>query len=610
MIEVEFDMNQQIITVQANLNDIFQTVIDSFIKKTLLDPETVFFITNGKPIDPNQTVEKQISKLNKANNKMKVLVQFVKNDTKVDVFIQSNEVICPDCKEPCLLETKNYKIKLFNCKNNHTNLIKIKDFPSKQKINISKILCEICSFKDMGNCSNNEFYKCLTCNKNICLLCKQNHNPNHNIINYDIKNYICLKHNEHLIKYCKDCNVNICFSCDEHGNHNLISFDNLRPNINETKNKLNEIKNEIESFNNKINEIINKLNELKDIMNIYYEINYNIFNIYQNQKRNYQILKNIKQINDNNEILEKIKVINSNNNIKDNLFEMIDLCNNINSDENENKNIENNNITINTPLSNKLNQMTIYYKIDKNQNDIRLFGGCFVYFNKNNCILLIDDQHIKLCETLKLNNNQKNYNILKVKLIEINPITNMRAMFSLCTSLISLPDIDNWNTKNVNNMMSIFDNCRALEYLPDISKWDLKNVNTISAMFCGCRSLKSLPDISKWNTKNIKNMSAIFQSCSLLNSLPDISKWDTTNVTEMSYMFTYCTSLESLPDISKWNLTNIEDISNMFSGCSSLKSFPDISNIKIKKGIKTENMFKDCKEEIIPKEVKYNCNIY
>ena len=67
---------------------------------------------------------------------MKVLVQFVKKDTKVDVFIQSNEVICPDCKEPCLLETKNYKIKLFNCKNNHTNLIKIKDFPSKQKINI------------------------------------------------------------------------------------------------------------------------------------------------------------------------------------------------------------------------------------------------------------------------------------------------------------------------------------------------------------------------------------------------------------------------------------------------------------------------------------------
>ena len=42
MIVVEFDMNQQIITVQANLNDIFRTVIDSFIKKTLLDPKSVF----------------------------------------------------------------------------------------------------------------------------------------------------------------------------------------------------------------------------------------------------------------------------------------------------------------------------------------------------------------------------------------------------------------------------------------------------------------------------------------------------------------------------------------------------------------------------------------
>ena len=82
MIVVEFDMNQQIITVQANLNDIFQTVIDSFLKKTLLDPKSVFFITNGKPIEPNQTVERQISKLNKENNKMKVLVQFVKKILK------------------------------------------------------------------------------------------------------------------------------------------------------------------------------------------------------------------------------------------------------------------------------------------------------------------------------------------------------------------------------------------------------------------------------------------------------------------------------------------------------------------------------------------------
>ena len=78
----------------------------------------------------------------------------------------------------------------------------------------------------------------------------------------------------------------------------------------------------------------------------------------------------------------------------------------------------------------------------------------------------------------------------------------------------------------------------------------------------------------------------------------------------MSYMFSGCRSLETLPDISKWNINNIENISNMFYGCESLKSFPDISKIKVNKEINKENMFDDCKEDIIPKELKNNCNIY
>ena len=62
----------------------------------------------------------------------------------------------------------------------------------------------------------------------------------------------------------------------------------------------------------------------------------------------------------------------------------------------------------------------------------------------------------------------------------------------------------------------------------------------MSWIFCSCNSLISLPDISKWDTKNVTNMSHMFSSCSSLNSLPDISKWDTKNVTDMSDMFKYC----------------------------------------------------------------------
>ena len=43
-------------------------------------------------------------------------------------------------------------------------------------------------------------------------------------------------------------------------------------------------------------------------------------------------------------------------------------------------------------------------------------------------------------------------------------------------------------------------------------------------MFNGCNSLISLPDISNWNTKNVTNMSYMFSDCSSLISLPNISK--------------------------------------------------------------------------------------
>jgi len=42
------------------------------------------------------------------------------------------------------------------------------------------------------------------------------------------------------------------------------------------------------------------------------------------------------------------------------------------------------------------------------------------------------------------------------------------------------------------------------------------------ALFSGCNKLSSLPDISKWNTNNATNMSTIFQLCSSLIELPDI----------------------------------------------------------------------------------------
>ena len=73
---------------------------------------------------------------------------------------------------------------------------------------------------------------------------------------------------------------------------------------------------------------------------------------------------------------------------------------------------------------------------------------------------------------------------------------------------------------------------------------------SMSYIFSECSSLLSLPDISNWNTFNVNDMRYMFSECSSLSSLPDISKWNTFNVKDMNFMFSECSSLSSLPDIS------------------------------------------------------------
>ena len=59
---------------------------------------------------------------------------------------------------------------------------------------------------------------------NLCPICKTNHNNNHNIINYNDKEYKCSIHNEIYNSYCNKCNKNICMSCENEHNEHLIIY--------------------------------------------------------------------------------------------------------------------------------------------------------------------------------------------------------------------------------------------------------------------------------------------------------------------------------------------------------------------------------------------------
>ena len=150
MIQIEFDYNQIKTVIQAHLTDTFQDVINKYTQKALLDPKTLCFLANGKVLDPKKTVESQTSKLNKENNIIKVIVNQIDKEKDESIYVKSKDIICPTCNESCRIKIENYKIKLYDCINNHINIINIKDFQDKQKINISNIICEECNIKNKG----------------------------------------------------------------------------------------------------------------------------------------------------------------------------------------------------------------------------------------------------------------------------------------------------------------------------------------------------------------------------------------------------------------------------------------------------------------------------
>ena len=123
-------------------------------------------------------------------------------------------------------------------------------------------------------------------------------------------------------------------------------------------------------------------------------------------------------------------------------------------------------------------------------------------------------------------------------------ISNISDKESLCNQLSLL------NTSHVERINDMFNGCKSLISLPDISNWDTSKVTNMSNIFRKCQSLKSLPDLSKWNTSKVEDLYGIFEECTNLNALPDLSKWDTSNVSSMNSIFLCCSSLLVLPDIS------------------------------------------------------------
>ena len=579
MAEVEFTYNGLNAKIQCQLNQKMKDICQKFKDKENINNNNIFYSYDGKLIINEELKFEEIANgEDKIRKKMNILVF---DDSLIDIkesdIIKSKYIICPECKEHIRMDIKDYKINLYNCKKGHKiQNILLDEFEEKQNINRKEIICNKCNKINKSISFNNIFYKCLTCNNIICPLCKVIHDNHHIIINYDDNYYICEKHNEKYTLFCEYCNKNLCTLCDEHNNHNRILFTDILPKKEELIKTKNELKSTIFKFNNEIKILVSLLNDVMNKINIYCKIIEDMVNNYNNKKINYEIIYNLNQIPKSNVIDELNKIIECNN-IIEKYSSIFNLYKKMNHDE-----------------------INIVYN---SKEKVKLFGEIFVERNKSNLKLIIEGkEHDLVYEYFNKSLNNKK-DTLNINLKGITNVTNMSGMFYYCESLLSLPDMDKWNTSIIKDMNFIFRNCISLSSLPEISKWNTSNVYNMSGMFSNCSSLLSLPDISKWNTLNVTNMSAMFSGCGVLSSLPDISKWNTSNVKDMSGMFIYCYSLKSLPDISKWNTSNVNEMSYMFRNCKSLLSLPDLSKWNIKNVNNMDDMFNGCKDSLnIPKK--------
>ena len=357
---------------QEKMKDIF----DRFKSKIKIDNDDLVFLYNENIINKESKFEEIIDEKDKKENKINVLVNEnnkdeikennniiidnkkikendIKNENKKEKekkIIKSNEIICPECGNFTKIKIDNYNIDLGECENKHKkNNILFNEFEDTQKIDLSKIICDVCKERNKAN-NEDKFFKCFSCSKNLCSLCKNSHDKTHKIVDYEEKNYICERHNDTFVKYCTKCEQNICMECEiEHKNHNLTYFGELMPNKDNLLKEIAQFRIKIDEFNKNVNDIIKILNNTMDNIEIYYNLCNDILNNFEIKKKNYYILQNIKEIFNYIEIIKKdLNKINNEKNLNNKIKNIINISNAMTQKQNNNIiNLENNNQIIN-----------------------------------------------------------------------------------------------------------------------------------------------------------------------------------------------------------------------------------------------------------------------
>ena len=84
-----------------------------------------------------------MSESDKRNKRIIILVYSINSTINIENtnIKNSKDIICPKCKEICIYEIKDYKIKLYDCKNRHINeYINLNEYENNQNIDTINII--------------------------------------------------------------------------------------------------------------------------------------------------------------------------------------------------------------------------------------------------------------------------------------------------------------------------------------------------------------------------------------------------------------------------------------------------------------------------------------
>ena len=319
MINVCFIYESKEIKIPCKESDLIREILGRFEAKVNVDINKFYFLHDGDILSRDKRLDSLLNNESKKNKCIQILAIKEEDSEKIDTLRKSEDVICPNCYRPGRLLFDHLNVILF-CNIGHTTgNLSLEEYEKTQKINESKIICDICKKNNKSETYNNQFYICFKCKKNICPTCKSlGHNKEHDeyVHKYQDRIFFCDEHNEIYNMYCNTCEKNICIECEnEHSSHKLISYGSVLINAKELLNQQNKIKEIALCIKEKGNKLINQINKIIEDIDKYKDISIDIINNYlNNKKRNYEKLINIKDlISNNNKLFEEIKKIDDSN---------------------------------------------------------------------------------------------------------------------------------------------------------------------------------------------------------------------------------------------------------------------------------------------------------